>query len=70
MTYANRPLLRIFMKEVTSGHKIESEAGHSVDLGQRHYTAVVLTRGTAVVSLPGVIIAVLRQYGRKIENEV
>ena len=49
MTYANRPLLRIFMKEVTWGHKIESEAGHCVDLGQRHYTAVVLTWDTAVV---------------------
>ena len=27
------PLLRIFMREVTSGHEIEREIGHSIDLG-------------------------------------
>ena len=33
LTAGNGPFLRIFMREVTSGHEIESEIGHSIDLG-------------------------------------
>ena len=30
---SNGPVLRIFMREVTWGHEIESETGNSIDLG-------------------------------------